>query len=198
MNALIVATDVLEKIILLTLIGLSVWSVSIIIERRRIFKKEFRPESFNYLQKKLNEKLTKTALLSDLKEDEFLGRVLSKSLNQSSDVSTFEKAVSGVVKSEKLQFEKGLAILATLGANAPFIGLFGTVLGIIRAFAYLGTQSGSSAVMSGVSQALYATAMGLLVAIPAVIANNYFAHNLRAAVQSCESLRDEMIARKIV
>ena len=174
MNALIVATDILEKIILLTLIGLSIWSVSIIIERRRIFKKEFHPESFKKLQTKLNENKTKTALLSDLKEDEFLGRVLSKSLIQSSDVTTFEKAVSGVVKSEKLQFEKGLAILATLGANAPFIGLFGTVLGIIRAFAYLGTQSGSSAVMSGVSQALYATAMGLLVAIPAVFAYNYF------------------------
>jgi len=168
------------------------------IERRRLFRKEFRPENFQNLQKKLSEAKTRSALLAELKDDDFLSRVLTKSLNQSSDVMTFEKAVSGVVKSEKLQFEKGLSILATLGANAPFIGLFGTVLGIIRAFAYLGTQSGSSAVMSGVSQALYATAVGLLVAIPAVIANNYFAHHLRTAVQSCESLRDEMIARKIV
>ncbi len=198
MNALIVVTDVLEKLILLSLVGLSIWSVSIIIERRRLFKKEFNPKSFVNLQKKLSEAQTRSSLQSELKQDEFLGRVIAKSLKQSSDVVTFEKAVSGVVKSERLQFEKGLSILATLGANAPFIGLFGTVLGIIRAFAYLGTQSGSSAVMSGVSQALYATAMGLLVAIPAVVANNYFAHHLRTALQSCESLRDEMIARKIV
>lgn len=197
-NALIVATDVLEKIILFCLVGLSIWSVSIMIDRRRIYKKEFNPESFENLQKKLAETKSRSAFQNELKQDEFLGRVLAKSLNQSSDVATFEKAVSGVVKAERLRFEKGLSILATLGANAPFIGLFGTVLGIIRAFAYLGTQSGSSAVMSGVSQALYATAMGLLVAIPAVVANNYFAHHLRTAVQSCESLRDEMIARKIV
>lgn len=198
MNALIVATDILEKIILLCLMGLSVWSVSIIIDRRRVYKKEFNPLSFESLQKKLAETKSRSQLLNELASEEFLGRVLSKSLNQSNDATTFEKAVSGVVKSERIQFEKGLSILSTLGANAPFIGLFGTVLGIIRAFAYLGTQSGSSAVMSGVSQALYATAMGLLVAIPAVIANNYFAHQLRIALQSCESLRDELIARKIV
>lgn len=198
MNSLIVATDVLEKIILFSLIGMSIWSVSIMIDRRRVFRKEFRPEAFVNLQKKLFDAKSRSAVLNELKEDDFLNRVLSKSLQQASDVMTFEKAISGVVKSEKIQFEKGLSILATLGANAPFIGLFGTVLGIIRAFAYLGTQSGSSAVMSGVSQALYATAMGLLVAIPAVVANNYFAHHLRTAIQSCESLRDELIARKIV
>ena len=55
MNALIVATDVLEKIILFCLVGLSVWSVSIMIDRRRVFKKEFNPESFENLQKKLSE-----------------------------------------------------------------------------------------------------------------------------------------------
>lgn len=198
MSSLIVATDILEKIILLTLIGLSIWSVAIMVDRRRLFLKEFRPSSFENLQNKLNGISSRAALSSELKEDDFLNRVFAKSLKQSSDVATFEKAVSSVVKAEKLTFEKGLSVLGTLGANAPFIGLFGTVLGIIRAFAFLGTQSGSSAVMSGVSQALYATAMGLLVAIPAVIANNYFVHHLRTAVQKCESLRDEMIARKIV
>lgn len=198
MNSLIIATDVLEKVILLTLVGLSIWSVSIMVDRRRLFRQEFRENSFADLQKKLTSTSSKAALLGELKQSDFLNRVLLQSLQQSSDVATFEKAVSSAVKSEKLQFEKGLSILGTLGANAPFIGLFGTVLGIIRAFAYLGTQSGSSAVMSGVSQALYATAMGLLVAIPAVIANNYFANHLRNSIQACESLRDEMIARKIV
>jgi biopolymer transport protein ExbB len=197
-SALIVATDVLEKIILLSLIALSIWSVTIMIDRRRLFKKEFKNDLFDHLQKKLATVPSKSNLLADLKDDLFLNRVILKSLQQSSDAATFEKALSGAVKTEKIHFEKGLSILATLGANAPFIGLFGTVLGIIRAFAYLGTQSGSSAVMSGVSQALYATAMGLLVAIPAVVANNYFAHGLRQVLQRCEALRDELIARKIV
>ena len=198
MNALIVATEIFEKLILFVLVGLSIWSIAIIIDRRRLFNREFKNELFETLQIKLAKLGTKAQLSSEITEDLFLNRVISKSLAQSSDSATFEKAISGVVKTEKMKFEKGLSILATLGANAPFIGLFGTVLGIIRAFAYLGTQSGSSAVMSGVSQALYATAMGLLVAIPAVVANNYFAHNLRLAVQKSEALRDELVARKII
>ncbi|MES2803147.1 MAG: MotA/TolQ/ExbB proton channel family protein [Bdellovibrionota bacterium] len=198
MNALIVATDLLEKIILLILIGLSIWSISIIIDRRKLFKKEFQNDLFDLLQKKLSEVKDKKNLLQELQGDLFLSRAIVKSLSQSSNSETFEKSLAGVIKTERIQFEKGLSVLATLGANAPFIGLFGTVLGIIRAFAFLGTQSGSSAVMSGVSQALYATAMGLLVAIPAVIANNYFSHHLRVAIQKIEALRDELLARKIV
>ena len=86
-------------------------------------------------------------------------------------------------------------MLATLGANAPFIGLFGTVLGIIRSFAYLGTQSGSTAVMTGVSQALYATAVGLVVAVPAVVAYNNFSNQIKRAIGRTESLRDLLIAQ---
>ena len=198
MTTLILFTDLLEKIVLLMLIGFSIWSIAIIIDRKRVFKSEFNSAAYGELQKKIVEANNKSGLEKSLISNAFLDRVILKSLQQSSDAATFEKALSGVVKIERLQFEKGLSVLATLGANAPFIGLFGTVLGIIRAFAYLGTQSGSSAVMSGVSQALYATALGLLVAIPAVVANNYFAHHLRTALQTGEALRDEMVARKIV
>lgn len=198
MNTLILVTDLLEKVLLLILVGLSIWSISIVIDRRKNFKKQFTVDSFLKIQEGLEQKPTKSEFIQNLNPSIFLGRVLKKALIQSTDSMSFEKALSAVIKSERLQLEKGLAVLATLGANAPFIGLFGTVLGIIRAFSYLGTQTGSSAVMSGVSQALYATAMGLLVAIPAVIANNYFAHQLRSVIQQCESLRDEVVARKIV
>jgi biopolymer transport protein ExbB len=76
----------------------------------------------------------------------------------------------------KISLEKRLGILATFGNNAPFIGLFGTVLGIIKAFHSLSTSTefGVRVVMAGISEALVATAMGLFVAIPAVIAYNYF------------------------
>jgi biopolymer transport protein ExbB len=84
----------------------------------------------------------------------------------------------------RLDLERNLGVLGTLGNNAPFIGLFGTVLGIIKAFADLArNQSGGAAtVMSGISAALVATAVGLMVAIPAVVAFNYFQSRVRRAL----------------
>lgn len=198
MNALILATEIFEKIILLVLVGLSVWSVAIIIDRRRTYRSDLSENTFSDLESNILQKKDKSGLQTLFSKNNFIQRVMSKSLEQSSDANTFERAVSGQLKSERVKFEKGLSVLGTLGANAPFIGLFGTVLGIIRAFAYLGTQSGSTAVMTGVSQALYATALGLLVAIPAVVANNYFANQLRVGMQKAESARDLIIAKKLV
>ena len=81
----------------------------------------------------------------------------------------------------KLSLEKRLGILATFGNNAPFIGLFGTVLGVMQAFHDLGKSSefGVKVVMEGISEALVATALGLFVAIPSVIAYNYFVRKIK-------------------
>jgi biopolymer transport protein ExbB len=81
----------------------------------------------------------------------------------------------------KLLLEKRLGILATFGNNAPFIGLFGTVLGVMKAFHDLGVSNefGVRVVMEGISQALVATALGLFVAIPCVIAYNYFVRKVK-------------------
>jgi biopolymer transport protein ExbB len=86
--------------------------------------------------------------------------------------------------------EKRLGFLGTLGANAPFIGLFGTVLGIIHAFKNLALTEGGGgpAVMSGIAEALVATAVGLLVAIPAVIAYNLFHRRLHAIMERSQRL----------
>lgn len=82
---------------------------------------------------------------------------------------------------EKAAAERGLVFLGTLGNNAPFIGLFGTVLGIIRAFQDLATSNiqGPAAVMAGISSALVATAVGIFVAIPAVVAYNLCQRHIR-------------------
>ena len=74
------------------------------------------------------------------------------------------------------ELEQHVSILGTVGANAPFIGLFGTVVGIINSFQGLSGDGGGGlgAVAGGISEALFATAVGLLVAIPAVAAYNYF------------------------
>lgn len=95
--------------------------------------------------------------------------------------------------SERLKLERNLAVLGTLGNNTPFIGLLGTVLGIIKASHDLaGAQSGggaaATAVMSGVFEALVATAVGLMVAIPAVIGYNYFQRRVRATVGGIDTL----------
>ncbi|MEZ0323152.1 MAG: MotA/TolQ/ExbB proton channel family protein [Hydrogenothermaceae bacterium] len=89
----------------------------------------------------------------------------------------------------KLLLEKRLGILATFGNNAPFIGLFGTVLGVIKAFHSLGTSTefGVRVVMTGISEALVATAMGLFVAIPSVIAYNYFVRKIKTLLLIYES-----------
>lgn len=88
--------------------------------------------------------------------------------------ATVERALEGAEAMERLRFGRGLSFLATVGSNAPFVGLFGTVLGIIRAFQDLSADmsAASSSVMAGISEALVATAVGLIVAIPAVIAFN--------------------------
>jgi biopolymer transport protein ExbB len=91
-------------------------------------------------------------------------------------------AAEGAKAREKLRLERNLAFLATLGSNAPFVGLFGTVLGIIKAFHDLAANQagGPGVVMAGISEALVATAVGLMVAIPAVAAFNYFNRRVRA------------------
>jgi biopolymer transport protein ExbB len=96
----------------------------------------------------------------------------------------------------KLQMEKNLAFLGTVGSNAPFIGLFGTVLGIIKAFHDLsiGTKEGAAAVMAGISEALVATAVGLMVAIPAVIAFNYFQRKIKSILINADSLNRILLA----
>ena len=86
--------------------------------------------------------------------------------------------------------DRNLAFLGTVGNNAPFVGLFGTVIGIIKAFHDLAqnAQGGASTVMAGISEALVATAIGILVAIPAVAAFNYFQRRMKAVQSNLDAL----------
>ena len=107
-----------------------------------------------------------------------------------------ELAQDAVLRTKNI-WEKNLAILATIGSNSPFVGLFGTVLGIIKAFNDLSTQAGAGAqtVSSGLSEALVATAVGILVAIPAVVAFNLFQRRVKSAMNEAEALKSFLIGK---
>jgi len=119
-------------------------------------------------------------------------------------IKILERTMKRAMEEETGEFESYLSFLATTGNVSPFIGLFGTVLGIINAFqgiSQLGTAS-ITAVAPGISEALVATAAGLLAAIPAVVAFNYFVNRLRKITSGMEtfsmdflSLVEERIAR---
>ncbi len=107
------------------------------------------------------------------------------------------EAMVGQKARERMKLERNLAFLGTLGNNAPFIGLFGTVLGIIKAFHDLaGNQAGGVAVvMAGISEALVATAVGLLVAIPAVVGFNYFNRRVKQSLANVDALAHVVLAQ---
>ena len=112
-------------------------------------------------------------------------------------VEAVSEAMVGQKPHARLLLERNLAFLGTLGNNAPFIGLFGTVLGIIKAFHDLaGNQAGGVAVvMAGISEALVATSVGLMVAIPAVIGFNFFNRRVRFTIANVDSLAHVVLAQ---
>ncbi len=112
--------------------------------------------------------------------------------------SSVAEMVACTVRRERPAYERGLGFLGTLGSNAPFLGLFGTVVGIIKAFADLGIGAakgaGAAAVMAGLSEALVATAVGIFVAIPAVVAFNAYNRRLRTVTARAEALAHALAA----
>lgn len=110
------------------------------------------------------------------------------------------EAMTAASTVERMKLERGLAFLGTLGNNAPFLGLFGTVIGIIMAFEQLGRggiSSGAGApteVMSSIAEALVATAVGLAVAIPSVALYNYFQRRIKTVLASTSALSHVLLA----
>lgn len=107
-----------------------------------------------------------------------------------------EEVFSTISQLERPKLERSLGFLATVGSNAPYIGLFGTVLGIMKAFADMAkaTDLGQQTVMAGISSALIATAAGLMVAIPAVLAYNFFQKQVKFILSSLDTCRDAAMA----
>jgi biopolymer transport protein ExbB len=179
--------------VLALLIILSLASVAVMLERALVFRRGRFPEK-GFIAR-IKPQLEKGAWSEAAKEcaaaSGFEPEVLLAGLHQ---VQRGSKAAAEAMEGERIRLgqllEKRLGFLGTLGANAPFIGLFGTVLGIIHAFKDLALTEGGGgpAVMAGIAEALVATAVGLLVAIPAVMAYNFFHRRLHTIVERSQRL----------
>ncbi|MCE5299982.1 MAG: MotA/TolQ/ExbB proton channel family protein [Spirochaetia bacterium] len=185
--------------VLYLLLAASVLSIAVVVERLMVYGKNRVdvPVFMDALAAKLEKGDIKAAVSLASSSPCVEAKVTLEGLsNMKKGHASVEEVMTSRWIRERVRLEKNLVILSTLGNNAPFIGLFGTVLGIIKAFNDLAItgQSGIAVVMSGISSALIATALGILVAIPAVIANNYFASRLKQVQYNSESLSHIVLA----
>lgn len=187
---------VADQLVLWFLVILSVLSVGLIIERFVFLRKISKQSQGVRDRAKL---ALQTNNIQDVEElaknpETLEGRALSLGLRhiKESGSKGLDEMFNSFLLIEKPELEKNLGFLATLGSNAPYIGLFGTVLGIMKAFQDLATsaEAGQQTVMAGISMALVATAAGLFVAIPAVIFYNYFQKQVKSIIQSLECAKE--------
>jgi biopolymer transport protein ExbB/TolQ len=184
--------------ILYLLLGLSLAAVTIMLDRIWFYLQERPPkERLAAAVSELEKDGAAAALAKLIGARSMEAAVARACLGHADDgVAAVEERKAGAIEQERARYERRLAFLGTLGNNAPFIGLFGTVLGIIRAFHDLAGNSlqGTQAVMSGIAEALVATGVGLLVALPAVAAYNIFTRQVERAASASEVLAHEILA----
>ena len=183
--------------VLWLLLALSVVSVAIMVERGLFFMARRLPNADAVAAHLLAGEFTQArAAVSDRVGME--ADVVRTAVDQASKgADAVLEVVNAQLERSRLEYERRLAFLGTLGNNAPFVGLFGTVLGIIRAFADLAAHpgaTGAGAVMSGISEALVATAVGLFVALPAVVMFNLYLRWLRRSTQRSSVLGHAIVA----
>ena len=185
--------------ILYLLLGLSLVSVAIIIERAVV-----------YAQNRIDLPAFTADMVHRLNQGDVQGAREAAEVVRAAEarvavegLRNFERGalVAGeLMKSARTRqqqlLDRRLIVLGTVGSNAPFIGLLGTVLGIIKAFNDLAfaAKAGPSVVMAGISEALVATAVGLLVAIPAVIAFNFFKNRQKTVMENTDQLENTLLA----
>lgn len=189
--------------VLWLLVGLSLVSFAVLFDRV-IFYLRTR-ESLPNIEPKLIQALGNDdidAARSTLSGDGLVRNVLRAGVDviaQGKESSAVEQAMLGALAREKSRYESRLNILGTIGNNAPFVGLFGTVLGIILAFNQLGKLDASQAssnqlVMGAISEALVATGVGIAVAIPAVAAFNWAKSHVGGRLKDAEALMRAVLA----
>jgi biopolymer transport protein ExbB len=186
--------------VLLLLIGLSVIILGIAIERGKLLVHyDKRSKSFwnEFTLEWLKNGVPKNWAsvidnLPDSAELRLINLLKKHPTACSEDLAHLSEAL---IQSQKIEFDKNLSFLGTMGNNAPYIGLMGTVIGIIRAFASLASQSNSasSTLNASLAEALVATAVGISVALEAVILYNYFSRKSKNILERVQTLSNLII-----
>ncbi|MBI4348647.1 MAG: MotA/TolQ/ExbB proton channel family protein [Elusimicrobia bacterium] len=179
------------------LVALSIYSLALLYERWNFYRKATK--GLDGFVQRLRQALAK----GDLKETLELakryegpaGEVVVASLVGPAGKEERKRGTERVLERQLARFHRRLPFLGTVGSTAPFIGLFGTVLGVMRAFKDLAGAAGAGpgVVAIGISEALVATAAGLFVAIPAVVGYNYFLSRSEQYANELRWLTDEIL-----
>jgi biopolymer transport protein ExbB/biopolymer transport protein TolQ len=197
------------KGIVVVLAIMSIWSLTIMIQkwwnirRAQAETKRFAPEFSQVLEE---DNLTEAIKLAESYKRSHVARVLGNALAEVkplimdgsvtvADINSAERAVEREMLMTIVDLKRGLGVLATVGATAPFVGLLGTTMGIVNAFTGMAASGsgGLSAISAGIAEALITTAFGLMVAIPAVWMFNYFSTKIDNLTAEMTYTSKEMI-----
>jgi len=201
--SLFIRADFIVKTVILMLIGCSIYSWAIIIEKSRLFKR-VNDESEQFEEKFWKSKSAETFynnLPADIENPMALlfkdsMQTLLKAKSKSNLTERMSSMLEVNIEKQMVALEKGFTFLATVGSTAPFIGLFGTVWGIMNSFQSIAISRNTSLaiVAPGIAEALFATALGLLAAIPAVVAYNKFNNDSKKYSQKLENFSKRFLS----
>lgn len=197
--------DFIVKSVIIMLIAASIYSWALIFEKYKVFKKIFK-SSDEFEQEFLNSKSVKTLFEKTSSDTDDPMTVVfrsganylmqNKSQSQAVLTEKVKRVMDVAIDKEVEKYENKLTFLATVGSVAPFIGLFGTVWGIMNSFQSIAISRNTSLaiVAPGIAEALFATALGLLAAIPAVVAYNKFTSSSRKFTQKLENFTQTFLS----
>jgi len=200
---LFIRADIIVKSVIIILIACSVYSWAIIIEKYRLFKK-INLTSEDFEEKFWRSKSAETFYnslpsttddpMTELFKDSMEGLLKSKS--KTNLIEKMGGMLEVGIEKQISKIDKGFTFLATVGSTAPFIGLFGTVWGIMNSFQSIAISRNTSLaiVAPGIAEALFATALGLLAAIPAVVAYNRFNSESKKYSQKLENFSKRFLS----
>ena len=200
---LFLRADIIVKSVIVILIAASIYSWAIIIDKYRLFKK-INKSSEEFEDKFWKSKSAESffnnlpANIDDPMANLFKGsmQIIMKSRSKSNLPERLGSVVEVNIEKQMNVIDKNYTFLATVGSTAPFIGLFGTVWGIMNSFQQIAISRNTSLaiVAPGIAEALFATALGLLAAIPAVVAFNKFSSDSRKYSQKLENFSKRFIS----
>lgn len=201
-------TGIIGKIVIAILLLMSVFSIAIMVERFLTYsaaKKQSREFAPRVAQALKNDRIEEAINISDKHKRSHLAMVVNAGLQEfraqeaneltSDDIDASKRALQRAIAIKTNEFKRGLSGLATIGSTAPFVGLFGTVFGIINAFQGMKAAEGAGigAVAGGIAEALLTTALSLAVAVPAVWLFNYFTGKVDGFVVEMDNSASELI-----